>query len=112
MAVATAVAVVGSTVVAVAADFTAAVADFLEARARAAAVHSVARPVAAVDRIVPPRQVTLAALHGLALASIVRDPAPIPIGRQPAVRAAPRKSLATANGTRLPHRTLPVLVLV
>jgi hypothetical protein len=104
MAVATAVAVVGSTV--------AAVADFREARARAVEDFREVRARTAVDRIVPPRQVTLAALHGLALISIVRGPAPIPIGRQPEVRVAPRKSLATANGTRLPHRTLPVLVLV
>jgi hypothetical protein len=109
MAVATAAgAAVGSMVVEVAADFTAAVADFLEARARTvedfrelrartAAVHSAARPVVAADRIVPPRQVTRAALHGPAVTSIVRGPAPIPIDRQPEVRAVPRKSLATAT---------------
>jgi hypothetical protein len=87
--------------VAVAADFTVA-ADFPEADARTAAGRLRADRIAVVDRIVPPRRATLAALpDDRAVTRIVQDLAPIPIGRQLAARVVPRKSLATANGTPL-----------
>lgn len=90
-----------------------AAADFLEAGAQAlvdrTAVHLVVDRIAAADRIAPPRRLTPAA-HDLEVTPTVRDPAAIPIDRPPEVPAAPRKSLATANGTPLRRRTLPVHV--
>jgi hypothetical protein len=84
-----------------------AVEDFLAAHVRAAAVHL------AADRIAPPRRLIPAEVHDLAATAtpIVQDQAPILIGRQPEVRAAPRKSLATGNGTLLCRRTVSAHVV-